>query len=191
MCVSGYFAWTAITVGKRDRESKNHLDQAILALTRAYEALTRDGKVLAPVAPDRLNWLTAARHIEAYKVFKQFVTEPSHRVICEDTEEYWRHRFYVALDMYNILDLAYYEKDTSTNKSELAVPSLIIVYGFASWPDGKSDPITQADLVRIIDQHDLRKGNLGLRLYIEKFPKWQQLFDDLDRRRRNASDVSN
>ncbi|WP_186308554.1 hypothetical protein [Paraburkholderia sp. BCC1885] len=38
--VAACIAWRAIKTPQKDRESKNHLDQAILALQRAYEALT-------------------------------------------------------------------------------------------------------------------------------------------------------
>jgi hypothetical protein len=190
MCVSGFFAWTAIKTPRKDRESKNHLDQAVLALSRAYEALTGNGKEAEPVAPNRLNWLTAARHIEAYKVLKRGITEPSHIAMCEDSEEYWRHRFYVALDMHEIHHAGYYDKDLVKKKSELHVPSLIIVYGFASWPDGKPDPVAEADLAGIIERHDIRRGNIGLRTYIEKFPKWQKLFDDLDAKQRQEQEAA-
>jgi hypothetical protein len=136
---SACIAWTAIKTPQRDRESKNHLDQAVLALQRAYNALTCDGENVRPVPADRLAWLTAARHIETYKVLKRGVTEPSHRAMCEDSEEYWRHKFYEALDMHNIHEASYYSENRAENRSGLQPTSLIVVYGFASWPEGKAD----------------------------------------------------
>src|SRR5471032_1449226 len=84
-------AWVAVQVPQKDAESKNHLDQAILSLERAYEALTDRGTHVKPVRPDRLNWLTAARHIETFKSLKALIHTPSHRLMCADHEEYWRH----------------------------------------------------------------------------------------------------
>ncbi|KFX62362.1 hypothetical protein [Paraburkholderia fungorum] len=169
MCVSAYIARTAIKTPQRDRESKNHLDQAILSLQRAHGALTNDGRA-ERAEPDRLNWLTAARHIEMYKKLKQGVTEPSHKVMCEDHEEYWRHRVADAIDMYALRPKGWYEEDRANRRSGLHPESLVIVYGFASWPDDKGDPIDEADLAAIAAAHDVRKGNHGLRDYLERFP---------------------
>lgn len=124
MCVSGYFARLAISVNRRDRESKNHLDQAILTLQRAHAALTNDGQC-EHARPDRLVWLTAARHIETYKVLKRGVTEPSHKVLCEDHEEYWRHRVYLAINMHALHQPGWYDEDRATGKLGLAAPSLL------------------------------------------------------------------
>jgi len=179
MGVSAFIAWTAIKTPQRDRESKNHLDQAILSLQRAHAALTDDGRC-EHARPDRLVWLTAARHIETYKVLKQGVTEPSHKVLCEDHEEYWRHRVYLAIDMHALHQPGWYDEDRATGKSALAPPSLLIVYGFASWPAGKDDPIDRADLAGIAASHDVRKGNHGLKIYLEKYPKITKMLDDAD-----------
>lgn len=182
MCVSGYFAWLAINVNRKDRESKNHLDQAILSLQRAHAALTDDGRC-EHARPDRLVWLNAARHIETYKVLKRGVTELSHKVICEDHEEYWRHRVYLAIDMHALYQPGWYDEDRTTGKLGLAPPSLLIIYGFASWPEGKIDPIDQADLIGIAASHDVRKGNHGLRIYLKKFPIITSLLGEADAKR--------
>lgn len=134
MGVSAFIAWTAIKTPQKDRASKNHLDQAILSLQRAHAALTDDGKS-EHAGPDRLNWLTAARHIETYEVLKDGVTEPSHKVLCEDLEAYWCHRIQLAIDMHNIFQPGWYDENLATRKSGLYPPPLLIVCGFASWPD--------------------------------------------------------
>lgn len=169
LCVSAYIARAAIKTPQRDRESKNYLDQAILSLTRAHGALTNDGRLERAEAV-RLNWLTAARHIEMYKKLKQGVTETSHKLMCEDHEEYWRHRIADAIDMYALRQIGWYEQDRANGRSGLHPESLVIVYGFASWPEDKIDPIDEADIAAIARAHDIRKGNHGLRSYLEKFP---------------------
>jgi|GEM_PF-1946855 len=183
MGVSAFIAWTAIKTPQRDRESKNHLDQAILSLQRAHAALTDDGRS-EHARPDRVVWLTAARHIETYKVLKKGVTEPSHKVLCEDHEEYWRHRVYLAIDMYALRQPGWYDENHAEHKPGLSPPSLLIVYGFASWPEGKDDPIDRADLAGIAASHDVRKGNHGLKIYLEKFPSITTMLDNADDDRR-------
>ncbi|WP_109479887.1 hypothetical protein [Paraburkholderia sp. C35] len=179
--VSGFIAWTAIKTPQKDRESKNHLDQAILSMQRAHAALTNDGR--NPHAePDRANWLTAARHIETYKKLKRGVTEPSHKVMCEDHEEYWRHRVSDAVQMYALRPKGWYEEDRANGRNGLYPASLVIVYGFASWPDDKKDPIDEADLAAIAEAHDVRKGNHGLRDYLERFPE-NAILDEADAKR--------
>jgi len=179
MGVSAFIAWTAIKTPQKDRESKNHLDQAILSLQRAHAALTDEGKSEL-ARPDRMNWLTAARHIETYKVLKRGVTEPSHKVLCEDHEEYWRHRIHLAINMHNIVQPSWYDEDRAAKKSGLYPPSLLIVYGFASWPENKEDPIDRADLAGIAREHDVRKGNVGLEMYLAKYHEITALLSEGD-----------
>ncbi|MFL9913124.1 hypothetical protein [Paraburkholderia sp. RL17-337-BIB-A] len=101
-------------------------------------------------------WLTAAPHIETYKVLKQDVTEPSHNVLREHHEEYWWHCIYLAIDMYDLRPPSWYDEDRATEKSGLTPPSLLIVYRFASWPAGKDDLIGRVDLAGIVASCDLR-----------------------------------
>ncbi|HEF4738876.1 hypothetical protein KTD19_07835 [Burkholderia multivorans] len=182
LCVSGYISRKAILTPQRDRESKNHLDQAILSMQRAHGALTNEGRDEF-AKPDRGNWLRAARHIETYKTLKQGITEPSHKVMCEDHEEYWRHRVYEAIDMYALRQPGWYDEDRVNKRSQLEPRSLIIVYGFASWPDDKIDPIAVADISAIAANHDVRKGNHGLRTYLEQF-QVNTLLDAADAKRK-------
>jgi len=60
----------AIYVPWRNTHDSEVFKEAIQALERGYRSLTQDGAVTSPPAPDRLNWLTAARHIEAYKALR-------------------------------------------------------------------------------------------------------------------------
>lgn len=168
-------AWVAVQIPRKETESKNHLDQAVLSLERAYEALTDGGTHIKPVRPDRLNWLTAARHIETFKSLKALIHAPSHRLRCADHEEYWRHRFYIAVDMRNIHNVSYYAPDPVNGPDGLDPVSLIVVYGFATWSHDRPDPISNADLFRIMRETDPRPGNIGLKAYLEQFPKYASM----------------
>ncbi|MBJ9920645.1 hypothetical protein [Burkholderia cenocepacia] len=87
----------AITRPLRYQKNAALVEQAVRALERAYNALTVDGTQTAPVPPNRLNWLTAARNLETYKALKREIGVKVHRRIADDHEEHWRHLFYLAL----------------------------------------------------------------------------------------------
>src|SRR5690606_20127266 len=102
------------------------LEQAVKSLERAYEALTDKGQSVSPPAADRLNWLTAARHIVRYRKIKaKIVGAKTHKLLCEEHEEYWRHQFYLCLKDASALPLGYYQSGS------IEPQSAIIVHGFA------------------------------------------------------------
>jgi len=160
-----YFPW---------RMQQNHelLNQAVLSLERAYKAISNDGENIRPVIADRLNWLTCARHIESYKALKKKIKTKIHLSVCNEHEEFWRHQFYLGLNMHNIHHSSYYdEAPPPERKSGIEPRSALIIYAFASWPNGKSDLIDLVDIKALIKECDPLKGNIGLRTYLEKFPK--------------------
>ncbi|EOH6072012.1 hypothetical protein ACMAVI_000036 [Burkholderia cenocepacia] len=131
--------------------------------------------------------MTAARHIETFKKLNLGVTEPSHKVMCEDHEESWRHRIAGAIDVYVLRPKGWYEENRANRRWGLHPESLVIMYGFASWSDYKRDPIDEADLAAGAAAHDVRKGNHGLRDYLEQFPVNAVLnLVDAERKHRNA-----
>lgn len=141
-------------------------------MERACRALTNDGKNINPPLPDRLNWLTSARHIESYKSLKSKINTELHQSLCEDHEEYWRHQFHLGLGMHSIHSSSYYEEgQLSEQRMPIEPRSALIIYSFASWPEGKLDPIDSVDIQALIKEFDPMKGNTGLREYIKKFPK--------------------
>ncbi len=162
-----YFPW-------RTQKSQKFLDQATLSLERAYEALSSGGQRIQPPNPDRLNWLTAARHIEQYKRLKNLIKCNEHLLVCEEQEEYWRHRFHICLDAPNPLLQDYYQERVQPNKRLGIEPkSAIIVHDFAKWPNGKQDPIDLANVNSILKLGKVLQGNIGLRLYLESLPSYR------------------
>lgn len=173
--VSALAAAAAIHFPRRAQKSQKLLDQAILSLERAYEALSSDGQKIQPPNPDRLNWLTAARHIEQYKRLKMLIECNEHQLICEEQEEYWRHRFYVCLDAPTLLLKDYYKEQTQPhNRPGIEPKSAIIVHDFAKWPDGKQDPIDLANVDAILKLGKVLQGNIGLQLYLESLPSYRE-----------------
>lgn len=166
--ISALVAAYAIYVPARMQASQKLLDQAQLSLERAYEALSSGGRELSPPAPDRLNWLTAARHIQRYKGLKGKLTDETHRTICEEQEEYWRHRIYLCLETPQPVQPTYYVKRLAPSpKAAIDKTSALIIHAFAKWPDGRPDPLDTANTKELIENGRALEGNPGLRAYIE------------------------
>lgn len=162
-----YFPW---------RLQQNHelLAQAILSLERAYKALSNNGANVKPPLADRLNWLTCARHIESYKVVRARLKTKLHRLLCEEHEEFWRHQFYLCLDIPNILSPAYYAEQPSPSRRLGIEPrSALIIYAFARWPESRPDSIGAVDVKKLMREYEPLKGNIGLRQYIDTFSQFR------------------
>ncbi|WGS43419.1 hypothetical protein LFL97_07810 [Burkholderia sp. JSH-S8] len=160
----------AITRPLRYQKSAALLDQAVRALERAYNALTVDGTQTAPVPADRLNWLTAARNLETYKALKREIGVSVHRRIADDHEEHWRHLFYLALQGDAYHQPTYYREviaPRAQRSGGIDAHSAVIVHAFAKWPNGRPDPVEQADFDRIFEETDPRPGNVGLRIFLD------------------------
>ncbi|WP_136066611.1 hypothetical protein [Modicisalibacter radicis] len=171
---SAIAAAAAIFFPWRTHKSQQFLEQAILTLSRAYEALSCNGQEIQPPKSNRLNWLTSARHIEQYRRLKQLIVCKEHKLVCEDQEEYWRHRFYECLKTPTPLSPSYYRDEPKPNGQLGIEPtSAIIIHDFANWPDGKQDPIDLADVDSILKRNQVLKGNIGLRGYLESFPRYK------------------
>lgn len=161
-----------LRINVQTSQSKDLLQEATLLLDRAYNALTDDGKSTAPVAPDRLNWLTSARHIEDYRKIKAMLKNTSHKLVCAAQEEHWRHKFYLLLKDYKLYPLSYFEKNLEKDKSEIEPVSAVVIFNFAFWPKDKKDPLDE------VDYHELLKGrptflsyNFFFRQYLSKIKK--------------------
>jgi hypothetical protein len=162
-----YFPW-------RTQQSQEILNQAAHSLERAYEALSNNGTQICPPAPDRLNWLTTARHIEQYKKLKKKISFKTHSVVCEEHEEYWRHKLYLCLDPLHIQQPSYYaERREPQRQLGIEPRSAIIIYNFVNWPEGKQDPIESANVEEMLKDGHFLKGNPGLRHYLNTFPKYR------------------
>lgn len=169
--VTAVIAYFAIIWPLRYQRSAALLDQAVRALERSYDALTADGATTNPIKADRLSWLTAARNIETYKALKKKIPVKVYRRIAEDHEEYWRLRFYVLLGHEALHQPSYYGEwrpmPRANRESPIAPESAVIVHAFAKWREGREDPVDLADFHRIFSETDPRKGNPGLRHYLD------------------------
>ena len=164
-------AVSGVYVPWKHQHDRELFQQAALSLERAYRALSNDGRNAKPPLADRLNWLTAARHLQGYKALKARVKTTLFRSLCEEHEEFWRHEFYLCLDRHNIHDESYYAGPPSEPGEQIEPKSALIIHGFASWPTGKTDPIDSVDIKALLRKSDPLTGNIGLSTYLRRFPK--------------------
>ena len=129
-----------IRVTARERSDERLASFAIRTLERAYQSLVGAGYVAGPVPADRLAWLNSARLIEQYKDAKRRIKSPVVLHECEGHEEYWRHQFYLALQPTSRVAVDYFSAPL-TGVPPIHEISAVVVHAFATWPEGKSDPL--------------------------------------------------
>ena len=151
-------------------QDKVLLDQSILSLQWAYNLLTDSGREIPP-SPDRLNWLTAARHLWRYKKISSSIKSQIYKTICSEHEEYWRHSFYMALSHKALKRKEYYmNSNNSWSPVNIEVNSALIINDFSTWPEGMLDPVDEIDqqiLTKSLQKGPCRTGLAGYKDMIE------------------------
>ena len=180
--ISAIAAVISVTVTlKKNKIDRNlHEDQeivshAILSLERAYEALMVHSKDNERPIPDRLNWLTSARQIESYKKLKSKLVTGLYKDICDEHEEYWRHKIHLALEIPSIDKSPSYYQSKSATDIGIEPRSALIIYSFASWGKNKKDIIDEVDIDKLISDNEPFTGNHGLIEYIKSFKDYAHL----------------
>lgn len=142
----------------RIRETdKELLAQAKQSLKWAYDVLTEEGHRVPPPA-DRLNWLTCARHLVRVKDISSQLSGVTYKTVYSEIEEYWRHKFYTAIDHECLRNREYFEDVSEVEWPEnIEITSAAVIIDFATWNRTAVDPL---DSVR---RDDLLKAANGLR----------------------------
>lgn len=146
----------------RDREL---LDQVLKSYDWAYDAFTT-GSGTFGIEPNRLNWLTAARHLVRAQKLAGQISSATYRTIQRENEEYWRTQFYLQADMDALANPDYYF-EWGDKERPIDFRSAIVIADFLAWKEGNGDPIDE------FDPHEsmLKPGFKGSKLGrgIEKF----------------------
>lgn len=142
---------------EEDQKQQVILDQCKQTLEWAYNALMPDPAAVVP-EPNRLNWLTAARHIVAYQGLRKTINKQPHIRIADDFEEFWRHRFYLALSDVRLADPGYWSSQ-GAQLINIQTTSALVILSFSKWPEGRDDPIDMTD--EQIDALKQRVGTVG------------------------------
>jgi hypothetical protein len=151
-------------VREADREL---LGQAQNSLEWAYDSLTDKG-ASSPPRPDRLNWLTSARHLLRHSKIAKRIQSDTYKIVHAEHEEYWRHRFYLVLNHNSLLSSGYYENsETQPWPENIEVSSALVVISFSNWPKEHKDPTDEVDRAAILNDTEALKGRAGrgLRAY--------------------------
>lgn len=157
----------------RDRD-KELLAQTQKSLEWAYAVLTDDGKTIPP-KPDRLNWLTAARHLLRAKKLAGRIEYATYRTVYEEVEEYWRQKFHAALSHPHLRNWTYYADRTKPEWPEnIEITSALVIVDFSNWKEGTPDPTDEVDRIDLIKNRSGLKGpyaGQGLESYLVQFEK--------------------
>lgn len=143
------------------QKDKEIFEQAIQSLKWAYETIT-EGMENGIPDPSRLKWLTGARHISRYYKLKELLLTETYKLICEENEEYWRHRFYVLLDQQALRNKQYY-MDTSQSEwpENIELKSAMVINDFSNWQESKVDPLDDIEKSSLIQNGKPFHGNCG------------------------------
>lgn len=172
--LSASLAAAAIYFPSRASNDKEILRQAILTLERAHRSLMGQSQPNEYPEPDRLNWLTCARHLQSYKGLKAQLKLELHRTLCDEHEEFWRHQFYLCLHTPSTPPVNYYQEKASPNKKIGIEPrSALVIHAFATWPDGRADSIDLVDVHALMQDKSLPQRIGGLYEYLQQFPKFK------------------
>jgi len=143
------------------QKDKEIFEQAIQSLRWAYETIT-DGMVDGIPEPCRLKWLTGARHISRYYKLKEFLLTDTYKLICEENEEYWRHRFYFLLDQQALRNKQYYMDEAQDEWPEnIELKSAMVINDFANWQESKVDPLDTIEKSNLIKDGKPFHGKCG------------------------------
>lgn len=156
---------------ERDRE---YVTQFQKSLEWSFNSLTDDGRSMPPMA-DRLNWLTAARHILRAKKIASQIAHPTYKTIADEFEEYWRHKFYMALADPALRDWHYFiDKEAPAWPENIEIRSALVIMDFSNWKDGTPDPTDAVDRENFIKHVSGIKGSIAgrsLETYINHLEK--------------------
>ena len=153
----------------RARDSDKELfSQSQVSLEWAYNALTDEGKNLPP-SPNRLNWLTSARHIRRHDELASKIRSGTYKTIHAEIEEYWRHKFYLALRGPSLMKSSYFGSvDGDSSQERISPVSALVVLNFSRWKNDVVDPLDGVDQAGLVNGGDVFKCSAGhaLRTYL-------------------------
>jgi hypothetical protein len=161
-------------VRKQDEDRVRDSDKELLAQAKqslkwAYNALTEEDTNVPPRA-NRLNWLTAARHLLRHKKLAAQIRSDTFKTVHSEIEEHWRHQFYLALDHNQLAEAAYFRPQQNTRVPEQIFPvSAMVIVEFSAWPKDRQDPLDEVDKVAMEAKGQCFSGRAGrgLRSYME------------------------
>ena len=164
--------WKKNIYERKYTNDKELLEQLKQSMSTAFESISKiHNKELVPFS-DRLGWITAARHITRYRELRENLKTELYRTICEEQEEYWRHKFYILMKLIDSKGFFSYIDPDRMEKNTIDPKSAAVVYSFSQWKKTTKDPIEDLDLEELIKEYQLFSPiNMHFRMFIENnFP---------------------
>ncbi len=171
--VVAYLAYKA-NLSKIEEDRVRDRDKELLAQVKssfdwAYNVLTDEAKNIPPEA-NRLNWLTCARHLLRVEKLVKQISSPTYKTIYSEIEEYWRHKFCMALSHDSLRSWSYYSNSAKSEWPEnIEISSALVIVAFSNWKEGAADPTDDVDREALIKTGGGIKGGSagrGLEGYI-------------------------
>lgn len=184
--VVAYLAYKANLTKIEEDRVRDH-DKELLAQVKnsfewAYDVLTDKATHIPPEA-NRLNWLTCARHLLRAKNLVKRIASPIYKTVYAELEEYWRHKFYMALSDDSLRNWSYYWDSGKPDWPEnIEISSALVIVDFSNWKEGAADPIGDVDREALIKTGGGIKGGSAGRGLEEYIVRLNQIRDQ-----RNAS----
>lgn len=147
-------SWRTAVYQRRADNDRELLKQMVLTLERAHASVSGETSCGIP-RQSRLGWLTAARHIAAFKSLKVELKTQLHRKLSEEHEEYWRHQFYVLLSRINSSSFFEWISPETGQPENIDPTSAALVFAFSSWPKDRKDPLADFSLKKLIQENEL------------------------------------
>jgi hypothetical protein len=159
----------------RDRtraDDKELLEHLKFSLEQAYGAVARSGESGEVPRQDRLGWMSGARHLIRYWELRRSLKTGLFKAICEELEEYWRHRFYMILRKIDGSRFFVWINQDQMDEETIEPKSAAIVFAFSQWKEGLPDPLDTWSFEQIVSRYKLfSPRNRHFREFIEaKFP---------------------
>jgi hypothetical protein len=162
--IIAFLAFKSSKKKQREDSASSHdkeiLSQCIRSLEWSYDSLSIDQITFIPAAT-RLNWLTSARHIMRYYKLRDSLKTETYKLICEEYEEYWRHKFYKLFQNECFMSGNYFTDNTKPEWPEnIEVRSAMVLSMFSQWNTEVVDLIDELDEDSLIEK-SAYQGNMG------------------------------
>lgn len=150
-------------------DSKAHFAIAKVSMGRAYDVLIdANGQPIS----DRLAWLTAARLILEARQVAKGIRVQSIKAMYAAEEEYWRRRFYDALQLTSasspLANPNYFiEGEKKLKGYVIDERSIKVLYEFVDWPEGQVDPMDGVSKFTDKELSAMILGKRGAREFLE------------------------
>lgn len=165
--------------------SKSYLNEAKVQLERAFLIFTShaSANIQPPPRRDRLRWLETARALLRSQEIKTLIVAcgvSEHITLLEQTEEYWRHRFFDLIDSsHNQFSHEYFgpnEPDAATRSQRecIARDSIAVIFDFSNMTDDFL--MDNIDSVELFANDIVRINQRGLREYLASYQTyWRKI----------------